>query len=73
MVNLIIWNNREIKIDGKSLFYKRYLSKSIKYSQDLRYDKTNIDSFDTFEVELFLNANFFDLDRIETCSAIESA
>ena len=26
----VIWNNREIKIDGKSVFYKRYLSQGIK-------------------------------------------
>jgi len=31
----IIWNNREIKIDGKSVFYKQYLSKGIKYTKDL--------------------------------------
>ena len=54
----IIWNDREIKIDGKSVFYKRYLSKGIKYTKDLLNDKTNIDSFNTFEGERFLNSNF---------------
>ena len=44
----IIWNNREIKIDGKSVFYKRYLSKGIKYTKDLLNDETNIDSFNIF-------------------------
>ena len=54
----IIWNNREIKIDGKSVFYKRYLSKGIKYTKDLLYDKTNIDSFNISEGEKSLNSNF---------------
>ena len=51
----IIWNNREIKIDGKSVFYKRYLSKGIKYTKDLLYFKTDIDSFKSLE---FLISNF---------------
>ena len=53
-----IWNNREIKIDGKSVFYKRYLSKGIKYTKDLLYGKTNIDSFNIFEGEKSLYSNF---------------
>ena len=53
----IIWNNREIKIDGKSVFYKRYLSKGIKYTKDLLYDETNIDSFNISEGEKSLRGN----------------
>ena len=40
------------------MFYKQYFSKGIKYTKDLLYDNTNIDSFDTFEGERFLNFNF---------------
>ena len=54
----IIWNNREIKIEGKSVLYKRYLSKGVKHTKDLLYDKTNIDSFNTFVGEKLLNSNF---------------
>ena len=68
----IIWNNREIKIHDKSLFYKRNLSKVVKYTKDLLCDKTNIDSFNSCEGEKSLNSNFFDLERIETCSAVKS-
>lgn len=50
----ILWNNREIKIDGKSVFYKRYLSKGIKCTKDLLYDQTN----NLFEGEKSLNSNF---------------
>ena len=56
----IIWN-KEIKVDGKSVFYKRYLSKGIKYTKDLLHDKTNIDSFNISEGEKSLNSNFLTL------------
>ena len=39
----IIWNNRKIKIEGKSVLCN--LSKGVKYTKDLLYDRTNIDSF----------------------------
>ena len=57
-VYYIRWNNREIKIDGKSVFYKRYLLKGIEYTKDLLYDKTSIDSFKILEGEKSLNSNF---------------
>ena len=41
----IVWNNREIKIDGKSVFSKHFFPKGIKYTEDLLYEKTNVDSF----------------------------
>ena len=41
----IIWNNKEIKVDGKSVFYKYYFNMNIKYTNDLLFDKSNIESF----------------------------
>ena len=41
----IIWNNKEILIDGKSVFYKKYFVKKIKYTKDLLFDINNIESF----------------------------
>ena len=41
----IIWNNKEIKLDGKSVFYKYYFNMSIKYTNNLLFDKSNIESF----------------------------
>jgi len=40
----IIWNNKEIQIDGKSVFYKNYLNMNIKHTNDLLFDKANIES-----------------------------
>ena len=31
----IIWNNKEIKVDGKNVFYKYYFNMNIKYTNDL--------------------------------------
>ena len=31
----ITWNNKEIKVDGKSVFYKYYFNMNIKYTNDL--------------------------------------
>ena len=41
----IIRNNKEIKIDGKSVFYKHYFDKNIIYTSDLLYDMSNTESF----------------------------
>ena len=40
-----MWNNKEIKIDGKSVFYRPFLDNNIKYTTDLLYEMSNIASF----------------------------
>ena len=40
------------------MFYKQYFSKGIKYTEDLLYEKTNINSFNTVRGERHLNSNF---------------
>jgi len=34
-----VWNNKKIKIHGKSVFYKHYFNMNIKYTNDLFFDK----------------------------------
>ena len=41
----ILWNNREIRIDGKSVFYKHFFDNNIIYTTHLLYEMTNIESF----------------------------
>ena len=48
----IIWNNKEIQIDGKSVFY------NIKHTNDLLFDKTNIESFNVLRSEGLTRSNF---------------
>ena len=54
----IIWNNEEIKIESKSVFYRHYFVKGIKYTEDLLFDRTNIDSFNTVKGKTLIKSNF---------------
>ena len=54
----ILWNNKEIKIDGKSVFYKPYFDKHIKYASDLFYNMSNIESFNVVRSAGLPKSNF---------------
>ena len=54
----VIWNNKEIKIDGKSVFYKHYFNINIKYTNDLLFDKSNIESLYVLRSEGLTRSNF---------------
>ena len=41
-----IWNNQEIRINNKPVFYKRYHNYGIQSVSDLRFDLDNIDSYE---------------------------
>ena len=41
----IIWNNKEIRIDKKPVYYKNYLESEIIYIHDLLFDLNINDSF----------------------------
>jgi len=48
----VIWNNKEIKINGKSVFfYKHYFIMKIDYTNDLLFDKSNIKPFNVLRSE----------------------
>ena len=58
-VNILYGITEKLRLTVKVWFTdKRYLSKSIKYTKDLLYDKADVDSFNTFEGERFLNSHF---------------
>ena len=44
--NQIIWNNRNIKVDKKPVFYKHFVHKRIVYLNDLDFEKNSINSFE---------------------------
>ena len=56
----IIWNNKEIKVDGKSVFYKYYFNMNIKYTNDLLFDKSNIESFNVLRSQGLAKSNFLE-------------
>ena len=41
----IIWNNKDIRINNKSVFYKNFFKSSIIYVNDLLFELNNIDSY----------------------------
>ena len=69
----IIWNNKEIKVDGKSVFYKYYFNMSIKYTNDLLFDKSNIESFNVLRSRGLTKSNFLELDRFKAICSFEFA
>ena len=60
----VIWNNKDIRIHYKPVFYKTYFDKGITYLNDLQFDVDNVRSYESFK-QKGLNTNFFDLDSLE--------
>jgi len=53
----IIWNNKDIRIANKPVFYKTYLERGILSLKDLKFEKDNVHSFE-FQKSEGLNTNF---------------
>ena len=51
-------NNKEIKIDGKSVFYRHFCDNNIKYTTDLIYEMSNIAYFDVVRSAGLKSFNF---------------
>ena len=59
----IIWNNKDIKINGKPVFYKTYYNSGIWTANDLLLNLNNIDSFELIKEKkgpIFLNGLVLD-------------
>ena len=54
----ILWNNKEIRIDGKSVVYKHFFDNNIIYTTQLLYEMTNIESFNVVRDSGLSNSNF---------------
>lgn len=55
----ILWNNKEIKIDGKSVFYKYFFDNNIIYIIYLFYEMINIEFFNVVRDVGLKKFNFF--------------
>jgi len=44
----IVWNNKEIRIDNKPVYYQNYFKSGIIYIHDLRFNLNTIDSYNYF-------------------------
>ena len=43
---VVIWNNQEIRINNKPIFYRKYYSSGIITIENLRFDLNNTESFE---------------------------
>ena len=53
----VIWNNKDIRVDNKSIFYKKYVDCGIVYLNDLLFSLDNIRSFEYLK-NVGLDSNF---------------
>ena len=54
----ILWNNKKIAIDGKSVLYKHFFNNNIIYTTHLLYEMTNIESFNVVRDAGLKNSSF---------------
>ena len=54
----ILWNNKKILIEGKTVFYRHYFDKDVIFTKDLLYDMTNTESFRAMKEQGLTNSNF---------------
>ena len=54
----ILWNNKKILTEGKTVFYRHYFDKGVIFTKDLLYDMTNTESFRTMKEQGLTNSNF---------------
>ena len=58
MSKYIIWNNKDIKIDNKSIYYPNYVKDGILLCHHLQFDKENLQSYNNVRCVGLQNTNF---------------
>ena len=53
----IIWNNCNIKIDGKPICYHNYMNAGVIFISDLMYSRNNVESFNTTKDKGLMGSN----------------
>jgi len=61
---LILWNNRDITIEGKSLFWKRWAENGIHYIQDILNENGKFLTFEEFNQKYNMLVNFLNFFQI---------
>ena len=56
----IIWNNKNIRIDGKPVFYKKFFEKNISLISQLGLSKNNLDSLEDVRQKTNISCNFLE-------------
>ena len=63
---LILWNNQDITIEGKSLFWRRWAKNGIYYIQDIVNENGKFLTFEEFNQKYNMSVNFFNFFQILT-------
>lgn len=62
--DLILWNNQDITIEGKSLFWKRWAENGIYYIQDILNENGKFLTFEEFNRKYNMSVNFLNFFQI---------
>ena len=62
--DLILWNNQDITIEGKSLFWKRWAENGIYYIQDILNENGKFLTFEEFNQKYNMSVNFLNVFQI---------
>lgn len=54
----ITWNNKDIKIDNKTIYYSNYVHAGILLINHLQFNKNNIESYDSAKSKGLKHTNF---------------
>ena len=64
--DLLLWNNQNITIEGKLLFWKRWAENRIYYIQDILNENGKFLTFEEFNRKYNMSVNFFNFFQILT-------
>ena len=65
----IIWNNKLIKIDGKSIYYHNYVEAGILLTNQMQFDKGSLESYNIAADTGLKQPNFFNVGRDSKCNS----
>jgi len=54
----ILWNNKDILIEDKTVFYRHYFNNGVIFTKNLLFNKTNTKSFNEMKKRGLTNTNF---------------
>ena len=54
----VIWNNKLIKMDGRSIYYNHYVKAGIIFCNQMLFDKNNLDSYNSAKYKGLIPSNF---------------
>jgi len=62
----IIWNNKDTKIDNKTIYYSNYVNAGILLINNLQFNKNNIESYNSAKSKGLKHTNFLIWSGIRT-------